>query len=155
MWKRVPPQTGAMGGDGNGSEEVDVSATTSTQDGAPPAAAPGGQLDAARLRVERLQAIEENLESQLDLKVVRAMFFGGFAALPFLWLVAFLHFRKAAKRPHADPRLALYVRRCLVGAVLGGLLFVTWVVVVSTSWRSWGQFGRDLMLVLPWDAQEL
>ena len=98
---------------------------------------------------------EAEKQAAVDVKVARAMFFGGFAALPFLWLVAWVHFRKAAKLSHADPRLAVYVQRCLVGAVLGGLLLATWFVTVMVSWRSWGQFGRDLMLVLPWDAQEL
>ena len=98
---------------------------------------------------------EAERQAAVDVKVARAMFFGGFAALPFLWLVAWVHFRKAAKLPHADPRLATYVQRCFAGAVLGGILFATWFVTVMVSWRSWGQFGRDLMLVLPWDAQEL
>lgn len=105
------------------------------------------QLESAQPEIER--------QAKLDLRVARAMFWGGFAALPFLWFVAYMHFRKAAILSNAEPRLVVYVRRCRNGAVLGGFLFVMWLTIVSLSWRTWGQFGRDLMLVLPDDGQEL
>ncbi|KAL1510769.1 hypothetical protein AB1Y20_007055 [Prymnesium parvum] len=94
-------------------------------------------------------------QAALDLKVARAMFFGGFAGLPLLWLVSWLHFRKAARAPHADPRLGMYVRRSLAGAAAGGALVLAWALLVAFSWRSWGAFGRGLMLVLPLDDEEL
>ena len=78
----------------------------------------------------------------LDLRVARRMFYGGFALLPWLWFVAWFHFRKVAKEPHADPRLATYVHRSLVGAISGGVVFVAWIVTVNLSWQSWGEFGR-------------
>ena len=76
-------------------------------------------------------------QAAADVKVARLMFFGGFALLPWLWFVAWLHFRHAAKQPDAPPALALYVRRSLVGAICGGLLFGGWVLAVSLFWTSW------------------
>ena len=110
--------------------------------------------DAESARTDRAAATAAEVQAKLDLRVARAMFWGGFAALPFLWFVAYVHFRKAAVLPQAEPRLAVYVRRCRAGAVVGGLAFVAWLTTVSLSWRSWGQFGRDLMLVMP-DDEEL
>ena len=89
----------------------------------------------------------------LDLKVARRMFYGGFALLPWLWFVAWAHFRHVAKSPHADPRLATYVHRCLVGSVVGGVILASWVLFVSLSWQTWGEFGRGLMLVLPEETE--
>ena len=91
----------------------------------------------------------------LDLKVARRLFYGGFAGLPWLWFISWLHFRNAAKLPSADPQLATYARRSGIGALVGGLLFLAWVVTVQLSWRSWGEFGRSLMLVIPEEADEL
>ncbi|KAL3916117.1 MAG: hypothetical protein SGPRY_006957, partial [Prymnesium sp.] len=85
-------------------------------------------------------------EADPQLHVARAIFLGGFAGLPLLWFVGWIHFREAAKQPHAPPALASYVRGCLVGSVFGGLLLLAWFITVSASWRSWGQFGRALML---------
>ena len=79
------------------------------------------------------------------------MFYGGFAALPWLWFVAWLHYRKVAKHPHADPRLATYVHRSLIGAVCGGVAFIAWVVAVQLGWEHWGEFGKSIMLVIPED----
>ena len=85
----------------------------------------------------------------LDLRVARRMYYGGFALLPWLWFINWFHFRNAARQPHADPQLATYVHRSLVGAVSGLVLFVAWVVTVSLSWESWGDFGRSIMMVVP------
>ena len=88
-----------------------------------------------------------------DLRVAQLMFYGGFALLPWLWFVSWLHFRKAAKLPNAHPTLASYVRRSLVGSIIGGVLFGAWVITFSFSWRSWGEAGRALLLVTPPDDE--
>ena len=77
------------------------------------------------------------------------MFYGGFAGLPWLWFVAWFHFRNVAIQPHADPRLATYATRSLVGAICGGAAFVAWVVAVQLGWQSWGDFGTSIMLIIP------
>ena len=60
-----------------------------------------------------------------------------------------MHFRDAAKRPDADPRMGSYVYGSLVGAICGGIAFVSWVVVVQLSWREAPDYWRALMLVMP------
>ena len=93
-------------------------------------------------------------DSELDLRVCRRMFYGGFAGLPWLWFIAWVHFRHAAKLPSADPQLATYARRCGLGACIGALLFVAWVVTVQTQWRNWGDFGRRIMLFVPEETDD-
>ena len=77
------------------------------------------------------------------------MFYGGFAALPLLWLVAWWHFRKSMRNSSADPRLAWYVHGSLVGATCGAVALVAWIVAVQLSWHTWGDFGRSIMIVIP------
>ena len=95
------------------------------------------------------------LQAALDLKVARRMFYGGFAGLPWLWFVLWVHFRKVAKEPGADPRLSTYVNGSLVGAICGGVALVSWIVAVQTSWHTWGDFGKSLMLVIPEDEGDI
>lgn len=115
---------------------------------------PDAEVGSSSAQIERTPC-ELEKQAKQDVRVARAMFWGGFAALPFLWFVAYLHFRRAALLPHADIRLALYVRRCRTGALAGGVILFIWLTMVSLCWRSWGQFGRTLMLVLPEEAMEL
>jgi presenilin enhancer 2 len=91
-------------------------------------------------------------QAALDLRVARRMFYGGFAALPWLWFVAWVHFRKPARQPGADPQLKKYADRSLVGAICGGVALVAWIVAVQLSWHSWGDFGVSIMLVVPDDG---
>jgi len=93
-------------------------------------------------------------DSELDLRVCQRMFYGGFAGLPWIWFIAWVHFRHAAKLPSADPQLATYARRCGIGALVGAILFVSWVVTVQTQWRNWGAFGRSLMLFVPEETED-
>mmetsp|Transcript_31345 Transcript_31345/g.81890 ORF Transcript_31345/g.81890 Transcript_31345/m.81890 type:complete len:122 (-) Transcript_31345:258-623(-) len=96
-----------------------------------------------------LESAEPDAAAALDLRVARRMFYGGFAALPFLWFVVWVHYRKTAEQPSADPRLATYVRSSLIGAISGGIAVLAWVIAVQISWQSWGEFGRSIMLVIP------
>ena len=107
------------------------------------------------LELDGHQSQAREAAAALDLKVARRMFYGGFAGLPFLWFVAWVHFRPIAKLPSADPQLQTYVNRSLIGAIVGGLGFLAWVIAVQTSWRSWGAFGQSIMLVIPEGADDL
>ena len=90
----------------------------------------------------------------LDVKVARRLWYGGFAGLPWLWLVNYLHFRHTARLPSADPDLEKYVYRSLCGAILGAVLFVGWVVYVQLSWRT-SSWLQSIMLVVPELSEEL
>ena len=78
-----------------------------------------------------------------DLRVVRRLFYGGFALLPWLWFVGWVQFRASARKPDADPRLASLVRSCLVGAIASAVAFASWVALV----RSWPGLGDALALL--------
>ena len=78
-----------------------------------------------------------------DLRVVRRLFYGGFALLPWLWFVGWVQFRASARKPDADPRLASLVRSCLVGAVASAVAFASWVALV----RSWPGLSAALSLL--------
>ena len=119
------------------------SASAATSDAG--AGAPGSSLQLD----ETLSLSAAERQAALDLKVARYMFYGGFAALPWLWFVVWVHFRKVAREPHASPMLAVYARRSLIGSVLGGTLLLSWAITASLSWRSWGEAGRAIMLVAP------
>ena len=108
-----------------------------------------GETDAPGPTAQR--RVQLDAANSLDLRVARRMFWWGFAALPGLWLLVWMHFRGAAKLPHSDPLLRVYVHRSLVGAACSGLLLACWVVLVQTSWREWEAEGkwRWLMAVAP------
>ena len=94
--------------------------------------------------------------AELDLKVARRLFYGGFAGLPWLWFVSWVHFRKTARLPQADPQLQTYVQRSLVGTISGAVLLVAWILYVQLSWRTWSPSVQAAwMLVLPEDAEDL
>ena len=76
-------------------------------------------------------------------RVVRRLFYGGFALLPWLWFVGWVQFRASARKPDADPRLASLVRSCFVGAVASAVAFAAWVALV----RSWPGLGAALALL--------
>ena len=131
----------------------DVANSRMPPDQAPPYEAPA--VASSRGVALELEPPHDASAAALDLKVARRMFYGGFAGLPWLWFIAWLHFRRAANLPSADPQLAKYARRSGVGALVGAALFACWIVYVQLSWRSWGDFGRSLMLVVPEDPEEL
>ena len=86
---------------------------------------------------------------ELDVKVARRMFWWGFALLPGLWLLVWVHFRQAVVQPGSDPRLRLYVHRSLVGAACSGVLLASWVALVQINWREWVDRWEWLMVVAP------
>ena len=95
------------------------------------------------------QEEEQQRVRKLDLKVARRMFWWGFALLPGLWLLVWVHFRQAVKQPGSDPLLRLYVHRSLVGATCSGVLLACWVALVQSHWREWEDRWQWLMAVAP------
>ena len=98
---------------------------------------------------------QELAAAALDLKVARRMFYGGFAGLPWLWFVLWVHFRHIAMAPTADRRLRKYVDWSLYGTICGSALFIAWVTFVQLRWRSWSSFGMSFMLIVPETTDDL
>ena len=111
--------------------------------------APGSGAESATLSIDASgpDPLQE-AAAALDLHIARRMFYGGFAALPALWFISWVHFAPAARQAHADPRLTWYVRASLVGTVCSTLAFIAWVVVVQLSWQS-DDFFKSIMLNIP------
>jgi len=77
------------------------------------------------------------------------MFFGGFAFLPLLWAVTYVHYRRAAASPQASHALKAYVRYSAVGAATSFVLLGGWILTVQLTWQNWGAAGRALLLFVP------
>lgn len=65
---------------------------------------------ARRAQKEAQRAAE--MERQLEI-TARRMFYGGFFALPLLWLVSLIYFHKEHKSPDANPK----IKRCKIIAI--------------------------------------
>ena len=106
----------------------------------PDSEAPSSSSTTAPLEFDAPAAAAETNAAALDLKVARRLFYGGFAGLPWLWFIAWLHFRHAARLPSADPRLATYARRSGVGANRRPFN-LAWIIYVQT--RAGGAKARE------------
>ncbi|ORX62706.1 gamma-secretase subunit PEN-2-like protein [Hesseltinella vesiculosa] len=83
------------------------------------------------------------------LVISKKMFYGGFAFLPFLWLVNFIYFFGQAHRPTAPKQLKQYVYMSLAGCVLWFIALTTWYGVYVNRRSSWGALGDTLTVVIP------
>lgn len=87
-----------------------------------------------------------------QIRVSRLMYLGGFAFLPWLWLVNAFFFRHALSRKsahRAHPEVVSHARKSLLGALLGfGVLFI-WMTLYLLERVKWGSFARSISLNYP------
>ena len=121
---------------------------------------------------DKMVVTERDRRLAEKVNVARKMFYGGLALLPFLWLVNLIYFRRELWSKHTPPALKACTHadvsvlvqgtradhtccRCtdlhksLVGFVVVTVLFMVWVVIFQESWQSWGDTGRDMLVVPP------
>ena len=80
----------------------------------------------------------------------RQMFFAGLLFLPWLWVANLLYFLPDYRAGALSPRTKQWLQRSLVGTVLMTVGFVTWVVYVQVTWKSWAPGTiRALMVSVP------
>ena len=147
-------QLGAHMGRSRMEQEGDASPGTApgfTPSDGDPCAVLHGKPNFGQLTLEDRGLSTAEAASVVDMRVARWMWYGGFALLPWMWFIAWSHFRKAARSPAADPMLATYVHRCGAGAAVGAAAFAAWLVYVNLAWTTWGDFGRSIMVVAPDD----
>lgn len=70
----------------------------------------------------------EPLTKERSETLVRRYFYLGFVGLPWLWIVNFLYFRRFQRESAV---IQTYVKRSLVGGIIGLLLFAIWIVAVQ------------------------
>lgn len=80
------------------------------------------------------------------------LFLGGFAFLPFLWLVnAIWFFREAFLKPHYDEQSTIrkYVIRSAIGATVWIAGILTWAIFFQVNRASWGETADRISFIIP------
>ncbi|XP_030330816.1 gamma-secretase subunit PEN-2 [Strigops habroptila] len=94
----------------------------------------------------------ERVSNEDKLELCRKYYLGGFALLPFLWLVNVVWFFREAfvAPPYGEqPLIRRYVRRSALGLGLWGVGLGAWVGVFQTQRAQWGPWGDYLAFTLP------
>uniref|UniRef100_A0AAZ1Y2F4 Gamma-secretase subunit PEN-2 n=1 Tax=Oreochromis aureus TaxID=47969 RepID=A0AAZ1Y2F4_OREAU len=77
---------------------------------------------------------------------------GGFAFLPFLWLVNVVwFFREAFLKPSYTEQLQIkaYVKRSALGLLLWVAVLTTWITIYQHFRAEWGEVGDYLSFTIP------
>ncbi len=92
------------------------------------------------------------ISGQEKVNLSRKYFYGGFAFLPFLWLVNTLWFlRDAFFKEHFEEQKELqkYVIRSGIGTVIWTIGIVAWVTIYQLNRASWGPLGDTISFLIP------
>ncbi|KAI9342168.1 gamma-secretase aspartyl protease complex, presenilin enhancer-2 subunit [Pilaira anomala] len=91
----------------------------------------------------------EKMSSEEHVSISKKMFYGGFAFLPFLWLVNFLYFFKTSKQPNAPPALKKYIYFSLTGCLVWFVILTSWYSLFINKRIAWGQAADRITVVIP------
>lgn len=113
----------------------------------------------------------EKLSSEEHISISKKMFYGGFAFLPFLWLVNFLYFYKTSQQPNAPKVLKQCKELCvkssemwfvsnlysisidvyfsLAGCVTWFIILTTWYSLFVSKRVAWGEGADRITVVIP------
>eukprot|EP00112_Aurelia_sp_Birch-Aquarium-sp1_P017669 Seg4119.2 transcript_id=Seg4119.2/GoldUCD/mRNA.D3Y31 product="Gamma-secretase subunit pen-2" protein_id=Seg4119.2/GoldUCD/D3Y31 len=86
------------------------------------------------------------------LQLCRKYFYGGFALLPFLWLVNTIWFMRDAffREEFAERKeLRKYVIRSGIGTLVWFIAIVIWVTFYQLNRASWGELGDTISFLIP------
>ena len=86
------------------------------------------------------------------LRVCRKYFYGGFALLPFLWLVNTVWFLKDAffrEEFELQKELRKYVIGSGIGTVVWTIAIATWVAMYQMNRAGWGEIGDKISFLIP------
>eukprot|EP00003_Mantamonas_plastica_P013964 TRINITY_DN2423_c0_g1_i5.p1 TRINITY_DN2423_c0_g1~~TRINITY_DN2423_c0_g1_i5.p1 ORF type:complete len:159 (-),score=40.88 TRINITY_DN2423_c0_g1_i5:344-766(-) len=104
---------------------------------------------------EEMEEFGDGLEmsEQDQVNISTKMFYGGFALLPFLWLVNVWYFRHVLFALRLPGRVNGALKRNIVGSLVGFLvtsvLFFTWLGVYLDNREAWGVTGDMLSVNIP------
>lgn len=94
----------------------------------------------------------ERLPNEEKLSLCRKYYLGGFAFLPFLWLVNVVwFFREAFVKPAYTEQLQIktYVKRSALGVLLWVTVLTTWITIFQHFRAEWGEVGDYLSFTIP------
>ncbi|XP_073511677.1 gamma-secretase subunit PEN-2 [Phyllobates terribilis] len=94
----------------------------------------------------------ERVPNEEKLQLCRKYYLGGFALLPFLWLVNVTWFFKEAffKPAYTEqPQIQSYVKRSAFGLFVWMAILTTWISIYQTHRASWGATGDYLSFTIP------
>ncbi|XP_051921529.1 gamma-secretase subunit PEN-2 [Hippocampus zosterae] len=94
----------------------------------------------------------ERLPNEEKLGLCRKYYLGGFAFLPFLWLVNVVwFFREAFVKPAYTEQLQIktYVKRSALGLLLWVAVLTTWITIYQHYRAQWGEVGDYISFTIP------
>lgn len=94
----------------------------------------------------------ERVSNEEKLNLCRKYYLGGFAFLPFLWLVnIFWFFREAFLAPAYTEQSQIkgYVWRSAVGFLFWVIILATWITIFQIYRPRWGALGDYLSFTIP------
>jgi len=92
----------------------------------------------------------KNMSEQEILNISKKMFYGGFAFLPWLWLVNWIYFHQVLKqRPGLPDKIHFYVKWSLRGSMIWAILIAIWIIVFQTNRVKWGHHIDGLYVTVP------
>ncbi|KAM8775872.1 gamma-secretase subunit PEN-2 [Rhynchonycteris naso] len=94
----------------------------------------------------------ERVSNEEKLNLCRKYYLGGFAFLPFLWLVnIFWFFREAFLAPAFTEQSQIkgYVWRSAVGFLFWVIILTTWITIFQIYRPRWGALGDYLSFTIP------
>ncbi|KAI8997328.1 gamma-secretase aspartyl protease complex, presenilin enhancer-2 subunit [Pilobolus umbonatus] len=91
----------------------------------------------------------DKMSTEEHISISRKMFYGGFAFLPFLWLVNYMYFFKLIHKPNAPAEFKKYVYLSLGGCIVWFILLTTWYILYVTQRISWGEMADIITVIIP------
>ncbi|KAI9257920.1 gamma-secretase aspartyl protease complex, presenilin enhancer-2 subunit [Sporodiniella umbellata] len=91
----------------------------------------------------------DKMSSEEHVSISKKMFYGGFAFLPFLWLVNFIYFFSTSRKADSPKELKKYIYLSLTGCIFWFILTTTWYALYVTKRISWGDTADRITVVIP------
>lgn len=94
----------------------------------------------------------QKVSNDEKLKLCRKYFYGGFALLPFLWLVNTVWFFRDAffkEEFEEQKELRKYVIRSAIGAFVWTVGVVIWISIYQLNRANWGELGDKISFLIP------
>ncbi|KAL1935461.1 hypothetical protein VTP01DRAFT_4601 [Rhizomucor pusillus] len=91
----------------------------------------------------------EKLSQEEIVVISKRLFYGGFAFLPFLWLVNFLYLYRTCRKPTSPPALKKYVYLSLGCCIAWFVVLTVWYAVFVNKRVDWGAAADKITVVIP------